>query len=165
MANKDNFSADVWAKVSSLPMNVVIAAATAETDGRDVSNREVLAGMSQLALAEKTHANNELIQAVLADLKVQEAEGKVEHDVEMTAEEARAFTQQTLSDCGEAVMAISKIAGEEEAAEFAGWIHDIAEQTVEAAKSGGFLGIGGDEVSQSERSFITQLERQLDDMY
>jgi hypothetical protein len=165
MANKGSFSAEDWAKISTLPMNVMIAAASAQTDGSDDSNREVLAGMSELAQAEKTHANNELIQAVLADLKVKEADGKVEHDVQMTAEEAQAFSQQTLSDCGVAVIAISKVAGEEEAAEFAGWIHDIAEQTVQAAKSGGFLGIGADEVSESEISFIAQLERQLDVMF
>ncbi len=165
MVNKASFSAEDWQKISALPMNVVIAAATAQTDGSVNSNREVLAGMSELAQAEKTHANNELIQAVLADLKVQEAEGMVEHDVQMTAEEARAFTQQTLSDCGVAVIAISKVANEVEAAEFAGWIHDIAEQTVQAAKSGGFLGIGADEVSESEQSFIVQLERQLDVMF
>src|SRR4051794_14572249 len=82
MANKESFTPEVWAKISTLPMNVMIAAASAQTDGSGDSNREVLAGMSELAQAEKTRANNELIQAVLADLKRQEAEGKVDHSIE-----------------------------------------------------------------------------------
>ena len=64
-----------------------------------------------------------------------------------------------------AVEAISKVTSEQEAVEFAGWIHDIAEQTVQAARSGGFLGIGADEVSASENAFIIELERHLDAMY
>jgi hypothetical protein len=165
MATKADFSDDVWAKISTLPMNVMIAAAAAQSDGSTDSNREVLAGMSELAQAEKEHAGNELIQAVLLDLKVQEAEGKIDHEVTMSGEEAAVFAQQTLEGAAVAVEAISKVASEQEAAEFAGWIHDIAEQTVQAAKSGGFLGIGGDEVSPSENVFIVELERQLDAMY
>jgi hypothetical protein len=165
MATKADFSDDVWAQISTLPMNVMIAAAAAQSDGSGDSNREVLAGMGELAQAEKAHAGNELIQAVLADLKVQEAEGKIDHEVTLSTDQAAAFTQQTLAAAAVAVEAISKVATEQEAAEFAGWIHDIAEQTVLAAKSGGFLGMGGDEVSEPEQSFIVQLERRLDAMY
>jgi hypothetical protein len=165
MATKENFSAEQWAQISTMPMNVVIAAASAQADGSVDSNREVLAGMSELAHAEKLHAGNELIQAVLADLKVQEAEGKVDHEIQMTAEEAAAFTQQALDGASIAVEAISKVATEQEAAEFAGWIHDIAEQTVQAAKSGGFLGFRADVVSESEQTFIFELEQRLDAMF
>jgi hypothetical protein len=165
MATKADFSDEVWAQISTLPMNVMIAAAAAQSDGSGDSRREMTAGMSELAQAEKLHAGNELIQSVLADLKVQEAEGKIDHEVTMSAEEAAAFAGQTLDAAAIAVEAISKVASEQEAAEFAGWIHDIAEQTVQAAKSGGFLGIGADEVSEPEQAFIFQLERRLDAMY
>jgi hypothetical protein len=165
MATKADFDDVVWAKISTLPMNVMIAAAISQADDSADSRKEMTAGMAELAQAEKLHAGNELIQAVLADLKVQEAEGKIQHDVAMTAEGAAAFTQQTLDACAVAVMEISKKASEQEAAVFAGWIHDIAEQTVQAAKSGGFLGIGADEVSTSENAFIIQLERRVDAMY
>jgi len=165
MATKADFSDEVWAQISTLPMNVMIAAAISQSDDSTDSRKEMQAGMAELAQAEKVHAGSELIQAILADLKVQEAEGKIDHDVTMSAEEAAAFTQKTLDACAVAVMEISKKSSEQEAADFAGWIHNIAEQTVQAAKSGGFLGIGADEVSESENVFIAQLERRLDAMY
>jgi len=165
MTTKADFSPEVWTQISTLPLNVMIAAAAAQGDGAADSRREMQAGFSELAQAEETHGDNELIQSVLADLKAQEAAGKIEHNVDMTADEAAAFTQKTLDACGVAVEAISKVASETEAAEFAGWIHDIAEQTVQAAKSGGFLGIGADEVSKSEQIFIVELEQRLDAMY
>jgi hypothetical protein len=165
MATKEDFSDEVWAQISTLPMNVMIAAAISQSDDSTDSRKEMQAGMAELAQAEKVHAGSELIQAILADLKVQEAEGKIDHDVTMSAEEAAAFTQKTLDACAVAVMEISKKSSEQEAADFAGWIHNIAEQTVQAAKSGGFLGIGADEVSESENVFIGELERRLDAMY
>jgi hypothetical protein len=165
MATKSDFSDEVWAKISTLPMDVMIAAAISQSDDSRDSNREMTAGMAELAQAEKVHAGNELIQAVLADLKVQEAEGKIDHEVTMSADEAAAFVQQTLDAATVTVEAISKVASEQEAVEFAGWIHDIAEQTVQAAKSGGFLGIGADEVSASENAFTVELEQRLDAMY
>jgi hypothetical protein len=162
MATKEDFSEEAWAKISTLPTQVMIAAAISQVDDSADSRKELAVGMAELAQAGKEYFGNELMQWVLDDLNVQETEGKIDHVVTMSPEEAAAFVQQTLDDCAAAVEAIKEKAGEQEAAEFAGWILDIAEKTAQAAASGGFLGIGADEISKSEHEFLFELGSRLD---
>src|SRR5262249_30890908 len=53
-------------------------------------------------------------------------------------------------------------AGPGEAAAYRHWLVGIADQVVNAAKSGGFLGIGGSWVTESERRFVDELSTILD---
>jgi hypothetical protein len=54
-------------------------------------------------------------------------------------------------------------AGPGEAAAYRHWLVGIADQVVNAARSGGFLGIGGTWVSASERKFVDELSVVLND--
>ncbi len=58
---------------------------------------------------------------------------------------------------------LSAKAGPGEAAAYRHWLVGIADQVVNAAKSGGFLGIGGSWVSESERHFVEELSTVLND--
>ena len=58
---------------------------------------------------------------------------------------------------------LSAKAGPGEAAAYRHWLVGIADQVVNAAKSGGFLGIGGSWVSESERRFVDELSVVLND--
>jgi hypothetical protein len=48
-----------------------------------------------------------------------------------------------------------------EAEEYKRWLVSLARQTAEAAKEGGFLGIGGTRVSEGESTAITELAAAL----
>ena len=48
-----------------------------------------------------------------------------------------------------------------EAEEYKRWLVTLAQKTAEAAKEGGFLGIGGTRVSEAEKAAITDLASAL----
>lgn len=54
-------------------------------------------------------------------------------------------------------------ADEGEGAAYRHWLVSIAEQVVEAASTGGLLGLGGDQVSEAEQRFVADLSKVLND--
>jgi len=64
--------------------------------------------------------------------------------------------QQTISTVQRA-MTILHGKSPEDAAAFKGWILAVADKVANAAKEGGFLGFGGERVSEKEREAIEQL--------
>jgi len=48
-----------------------------------------------------------------------------------------------------------------DAAAFKGWLRQISQHVAEAAKEGGFLGIGGVQVSEAEKATLTEISSAL----
>ena len=49
----------------------------------------------------------------------------------------------------------------DDAAAFKGWLREISQHVAEAAKEGGFLGIGGVLVSEAEKATLTEISSTL----
>jgi hypothetical protein len=65
------------------------------------------------------------------------------------------------ADLGDAVALVRTTGSEAEGAAFAGWLLGIAAAVARASREGGFLGIGGTEVSQRERIALDELQARL----
>ena len=48
-----------------------------------------------------------------------------------------------------------------DAAAFKGWLRELSQHVAEAAKEGGFLGIGGVLVSEAEKATLTEISSTL----
>lgn len=49
----------------------------------------------------------------------------------------------------------------EETVEFKHWLYEIAKQVTLAAKSGGFLGFGGEQLAAGEKAYLAELQEAL----
>ena len=56
---------------------------------------------------------------------------------------------------------LAKKASTEEAAEYKAWAMSVAENVAKAAKEGGFLGFGGEQVSAGEKTLFAELASTL----
>jgi hypothetical protein len=105
-------------------------------------------------------ASSDLVKAVTADLETAEArqqsapaelQGKTPDQVRTAALEA----------CRQAAALVEKKARPDEAQAFKQWLVSLGQKVAEAAKEGGFLGLGGTRVSAQETSVLTDLSSAL----
>jgi hypothetical protein len=163
MTGKSDFTTDEWNQVLQGMLLSGLAVTAAEPSGLFGSLKEAFASASALAKAKADPGANELIKAVVASsASMEETSGareglkKMLAGVKDSAEiKARAITAlrqlSTLLD--------RKAPGE--ARQFKEWLRNSSQAVAEASSEGGFLGIGGVKVSESEKSAISDISRAL----
>ena len=61
----------------------------------------------------------------------------------------------------QAAQILDEKATPEEAAEIKAWLYDVSVKAANAAKEGGFLGFGGEKVSENEKVALQEIAGQL----
>jgi hypothetical protein len=164
VSGKADYTAPEWALLSELPLKVAIGASIIETDDERMgaAEREMLAAMKELAGAEVEYPDNQLIQTVLLGLKVEDGEEGGSREIEIPGGEAwTELIDALLAQCREASDLLARHGSPQEAEEYKRWLLAIATKAVKAAESGGFLGIGGEQVSDQEQTFVKELQTAL----
>ena len=64
-----------------------------------------------------------------------------------------------LDNAGKAVALVKEKRGEKEANEYQTWCINVAKQVAEAASEGGFMGFGGEQVSDGEKALMAELKK------
>ena len=149
MTVKAEFNAEEWSKVTEAPALAAMAVIGADRGG---SLRETLSLAKAYAEARKQGAGSELLdQLVSAPPQVDPAGlGSPDQLRERIDERLR-----------EAIEILSAKATSEEVESYRQFVLGLAETVAHAHKEGGFLGIGGKEVSESEQQVLDQLAAQL----
>jgi hypothetical protein len=162
MADKSNFTPDEWKLLLESVTMAGIAITAAEPSGLWGLLTESFAAGSELMTAKMDPKSNPLIKAVVADFET--AEGRsIARDglkAQLTGckpAEIKAKCVATLRQAGAVVD--SKAPGD--AAAFKGWLRQISQHVAEAAKEGGFLGIGGVAVSEAEKATLAEISSAL----
>jgi hypothetical protein len=146
------YTDEEWGLLVGLPQSVLIAASQAEADGSRRTREEWTVGMT--AIADGRGSSSSLVQSVAADV--------VAHQGDITDGEDPPIIEFPDREAGLAdVIARAKSAHEllatkaepADAESYRYWLVTVAEQVVGAARSGGVLGLGGDQVTPAERSF------------
>lgn len=169
MSFEQRFTEDEQVMLSTLPTLVGSVMSFASGSGLGTvkelfsSARAVMAGREQ-------YASNEIITGILPPegksdeamdraraLRMKLQEELKARDVD-SREELRAFVIDTCRKVNELLAAK---ASPSEANEFKTWTLDIAENVARAASEGGFLGIGGTQVSDNEKSLFDELASAL----
>ena len=158
MTSRSAYSDDEWGLLVGLPQAVLIAASAAEPDGDRRTVAETTAGLE--AISAGRDSGNALVQDVATE--VVDRVGEPENAV-LPVADREASVSDVLDRARSVAALLSAKAGPGEAAAYKHWLVGIAEQVVAAAKSGGFLGIGGEWVSESEQRFVEELSHLLND--
>ena len=143
-------------------MMASIAITAAEPHGLWGLLQESFAGGAELAKAKIDPGADALIKAVVADFGTAEGrsiarDGLKEKFAGSKPAEIKAKCIETLRQA--AALIDAKAPGD--AAAFKSWLRQISQHVAEAAKEGGFLGIGGVAVSDAEKATLGEISNAL----
>ncbi|NJC74135.1 hypothetical protein HC031_31140 [Planosporangium thailandense] len=162
MTSQRVYSDEEWGLLVGLPQSVMMAAILAEIDSANRTVTESSAGLD--AIAAGRDSGSTLVRDVALELFTRLGDpetGELPPTLELGS---RAIDPRDVLDRARAATdLLAAKAGPGEAAAYRHWLVGIADQVVNAAKSGGFLGIGGSWVSESERRFVDELSAVLND--
>jgi hypothetical protein len=161
MSELTDFADAEWGVLVGLPQAVVIAAMSAQHDSASRTESEAQAGMT--AIADARDCGSPLIERVAAEIveRVGDPEDGLPPLPVFT--DRAGGIEDVLNRCQEAVLLLAAKADEHEAQAYRHWLVEIAEQVVGASASGGFIGIGSEQVSDAESAFIDKLRGVLAD--
>jgi len=156
------YSDQEWGLLVGLPQAVAVAASSVERDGTHGTLVESEAGSR--AIAAGRESASELVRTVSAEVVNRigdPADG--ETPVLPTLPDPAAGVADVLARATAAVELLGRTVDQGEAETYRHWLVSIADEVAGAAVSGGFLGLGGERISEAERHFIDELRAALKD--
>ena len=153
MTRKEQFNAEEWERLAQGPPLAAILVITASRGG---SMRESLSAGEVYAEARKDKDAPELIAELLASRPT------VDPGRASSPEELHSQTVQHLRD---ATTLLDERATPEEAEAYKRFVIDVAQRAAERHKEGGFLGVGGQRISDAEAAALAEIAAALDIPY
>lgn len=157
MATQADFTTEEWTKLYRAPLVAGMGVSLADIGGPIEMSKESLAAM-QAAL---TPTESEgLVVELSAGLKVV----LDEHQNPMSDIKPDSGTdprKMLLDELAEANRIMTAKASPDEASAYRAWVVQSAKNAAEAAKEGGFFGIGAVQVSEGEQTFLTKVEQAM----
>jgi len=163
MASKQNFKPEEWTKILESTMLAGMAVSAAEPSGLLGALKEAVASGSTLAKAKSDPGANELVKAVVSDFETKEGRAAVQEALRQQLAGAKKpgdVVQSSLANLKE-VSAILNAKAPQDAAGFKAWLQTISKNVAEASSEGGFLGIGGVQVSDAEKATLADISKAL----
>ncbi len=156
------FTDSEWGLLVGLPQSVLTAASVATHDSARKTRAETAAGLDQIsdARASASPLVTAIAKAVLDQI------GDLDRGEELPAIEPAdpvGYAQDVVGRAAEANVLLAAKADPADAETYKHWLVEIAETVVGAASSGGVLGLGGDTVTDNERTFRDTLAKALAD--
>jgi hypothetical protein len=150
MTSKADFNAEEWSTVVDAPVYAGLRVITADRGG---TLRESLAMGRVYQDARAKHGENELLDALVKDPpsidpeRVREAQGNIG---ELTGQQLRA-----------AIALLEGKATPEEVDAYKTFVMTVAQAVAGAHKEGGFLGVGGKQISDAENQALDEISSAL----
>ena len=163
MANKQSFKPDEWTKILESTMLAGMAVSAAEPSGLWGALKEAFASSSALAAAKADAGSSELVKSVVADFETKEGRAAIKEALRQHlagATKPADAVQRSLANLKE-VSAILNAKAPQDAPAFKAWLQTISKNVAEASSEGGFLGIGGVQVSDAEKATLADISKAL----
>lgn len=157
MATRDSFTSKEWDVLAKTPDAVCLAMIAAQ-EGGAVEERNAFFEAWK-ASSEQPFSDNQL---VLTLIRGRDAAGE---DIAFEAQYEEAFSDMEASPTREAALAYCRSAGQllrgkgdtDDFDAYRQWLLFIAEHIAQSSKTGGFLGIGGKAVTDSEQDLMNDI--------
>ena len=161
MADKTTFTAQEWRALRDAPHMVALAVSAATTSGVTGTIHE--AGSASSALMQGMKSENALLRSLLTREELGDAQKSLrEHVKDVHAGRGKLeFQDLMLGEVREAVGVLDRKASSQEAEAYRAFLLYVADSVAEAAREGGFIGIGGKRVSDEEQRLLERLRGAL----
>jgi hypothetical protein len=154
MSVKDQFTPDEWKSLLKAPMLVSYAVAGAAPSKQEDFVRELAAVAEGVIEAEHRASKDSLLGAVIVDIVANAEDEQRGQTEKLSLDEVKV---RALDTCREVAAVLETNASPDEAYEYKRWVLVVAEKVAAAAKEGGFLGFGGEQISASEIATINEI--------
>jgi len=165
MSLEERFSKEELFTLTNAPYLVGTAMVFAEGSGFGTL-KEMFANSKSFLMGAKEFPNNEIISGILPDMhnfseateKSKEFQEKVKELFKSkgitSLEQMQSFAKEELN---KAINILESKATPKEIDDYKEWVLSIASNVAKAAKEGGFLGFGGELISDNEEAFYAQI--------
>jgi hypothetical protein len=163
MATKADFTPDEWKLLLQSPLVAGVAISAADPSGLIGMMKESMASARALIQAKTDPNADALVKAVASEFETSEGRGLAQDGVKTAISGAKAPAE-IVSKALAALKATSALLdakGGLDAAPFKTWLAGVAKSVAEAAPEGGFLGFGGTQVSETEKTTVAQIAAAL----
>jgi hypothetical protein len=163
MATKADFTADEWKLLLQSPLVAGVAISAADPSGLIGMMKESMASARALIQAKTDPNADALVKAVAGEFETSEGRGLAQDGVKTAISGAKAsadIVSKALASL-KATSALLDAKGGLDAAPFKTWLAGVAKLVAEAAPEGGFLGFGGVQVSETEKTTVAQIAAAL----
>jgi hypothetical protein len=157
VTSKADFTEQEWTRIRRAPFVAGLAISIADPGGPIEVAKETMASIRSASVAP---SNEELVQAVARDIQtlIQQKQSPM-GDFKPTG--GAMAGQQVLDELRAVNEIVAAKATADEAAAFRRWLMTAARAAAAAAKEGGFMGFGGEQVSRGEQAMLDQLSSTL----
>ena len=159
MATRNDFSAEQWQALRNAPQIVALATAAAGNSGLFGSISEGMAMASTMAAAMR--GEQPLIREIFGKDEIHAAQDQIKGMVKSATDKASLNTllQKAATEATSAALAALTAKGATADADaYRALLAGIGQKVANASTEGGFLGFGGERVSEGERQFLAQLD-------
>jgi hypothetical protein len=152
MTSRADFTEEEWGRLGRAPLVAGMAISLADPGGPVETIKESSAALQTLVEAARDGSHGEFVRSVAADVaaKAQRRENPM---AGFKPARARA-REEVLDELGGVHALLAQKATPDELAEFREWLRKASQRVAQAAKEGGFLGIGGELVSEREQEML-----------
>jgi hypothetical protein len=163
MATKTTFSPEEWDLLMEGVMSSGVAVTAADPSGLWGLMKESFAGARSMAEAKANPKSGELIKALVADFENSETRSRVRAALHKRLQGAKAgadVKSRSIETLRQASALLDRKAPDE-ARSVKTWMRAIGQSVAEAAPEGGVFGIGGVQVSDSEKATLAEVSNAL----
>jgi len=163
MTTQSKYSEEEWQSLIDGPALVGLAVMLAGKSGLG-SMKESMAVAAGILSGRSEYADNELIQGLIESRVKDGKRSSVENlssDNPYLGMKPDELVTAVADRCREIDSLLDRNANSTEAGEYKRWMVDVGQRVAEAAKEGGFLGIGGERVSEAEVDSLNQIRTAL----
>lgn len=162
MVTKSDFTPEQWDRIRRAPLLVGLAISASEPSGLIGTLQEGMASAQALADAKAAGNVDALISAVVDDLLTAKGRTAAREGVRelIQGAELAEFKRLALEEL-RGVTDILNAVSPDATMPYRDWLNQIARLVAEAASEGGFLGFGGETVSENERATLAEISAAL----
>lgn len=162
MAQKADFNQSEWETLRDTPHLVALSVAIAGGSGIVGSLKEAMA--PAMALVEAAKGDNALLRDVCQPEEMKTSQKALRSRLKITDIDTlrSEFKNAALSGSNSALALLRQKGFNDDLTVYRNFLWDIGNRVAQAAKEGGFLGFGGERVSENERSLLSELSGVLE---
>jgi len=155
MTSRTDFTEDEWARLGRAPLVAGMAISLADPGGPIEAIKESSAALKTVLDAAQEGGYGELVQTVAQDVAAKAR--RRENPMAGFKPDRRNAREEILGELRAVNALLLAKATPDEVEEFREWLKAASQRAALAAKEGGFLGIGGERVSEREQQMLDTL--------
>ncbi len=155
MTDTDPFSPVEWTILTELPIRVLASAMRADKSGELGLLLQQATGLTELSSRANEYASSPLVHRVFEHYK-NHGDGEAQ-TLQLSEQWIERLIPDTFERARQAAEILAAKADPDDAAAYKLWLIETATAVCAAARTGGFLGFGGERISEKEQAYLDEL--------